>query len=85
MRTIELPEPVEKALREHQCRVLQSIAILELVSNVLTAGGGNLDDEHEGGRLMSAIDGAIRILQPVTALGDAIALGNQLEDLPPGA
>ena len=64
---------VEAALSEHQTRVHQAVAILELVSDVLTAGGGNLDDAREGGCLMSAIDGAIRILRPLEVIGDSVS------------
>jgi len=69
-----IAKPIEAVLDEHQSRVYEAKAILELVSDLLTQG---LDGERDGARVMSAVDGAIRILEAVNNLGDAYGLAQE--------
>lgn len=58
---------IEPILIEHQSRVFEALAILELASETLQ--GGELGKEHQA-RIMNAVDGAVRILKDVSNLDD---------------
>src|SRR5690606_39171457 len=62
-----IPAGVAQVLKENQSRVREARAILELVSNTLCQ---ETIDENWQGALMSAVDGALRILDSVDDLGD---------------
>lgn len=57
-----LSEQAEQVLADQISRVYQSIAILELVSDALTAG---VEGAQETGRVMSAVDGALELLRAI--------------------
>lgn len=56
--------PHHEVLSRHTSRLYEAVAILELCSDALTQTGGSLEVD-EGGRLMSAIDGALNMLRPI--------------------
>lgn len=71
-----IPAPVQKVLSEHQARLFEARAILQLVSDALTQGDV---EAHAQGNLMSAVDGALRILGAIDNLSDEAALARAAE------
>lgn len=73
-----IPSGIMWILNEHQARVYQARAILELASDLMTRG---IDNAQERARVMCAIDGAIGLLNPIDNLGDEVALRQAAEGI----
>jgi hypothetical protein len=77
-----IPRPILKALREHEHRVYQARAIIELailkLDDVQQSCGA---DANECASLSQALAGAVGILTPVDNLTDAIALMRRGKEL----
>lgn len=73
----DVSERADKVLSRNTSRLYEAIAILEMASDVLTVG---LDDERDQSRVMSAIDGALRIMRPVPKeIGCRVSLQHAVE------
>ncbi len=69
----DFPEHTQKVLDDCSARVYEAVSVLHLCSYLLTQDP--TPEHREVARVMSAVDGAIRILEPITdEIGCTVAL-----------